>query len=111
MRYNNDVPTLNKDPTLGELQEYYRLLCQERGFTNNTPQDDALYLGEEVGELFKAIRKTLGHKLDPQSKVGTVEEEAVDVLMYLLAIANHFNVDLEQAFRDKEERNKRRVWQ
>ena len=31
--------------------------------------------------------------------------------MYLLDICNHFNIDLEKAFREKEEINKGRVWE
>lgn len=33
-----------------------------------------------------------------------------DVFIYLLDICNHFDVNLEKAFRDKEEINKKRVW-
>jgi len=32
------------------------------------------------------------------------------VFIYLLDICNHFNIDLEKAFRDKEEINKKRIW-
>ena len=37
--------------------------------------------------------------------------ELADVFNYLLDIANYFNVDLEEAFREKEELNKKRTWQ
>ena len=67
-------------------------------------------LGEEVGELFKAIRKKEDIKVDLNSKIGSVEEELADILIYLCAIANRYDIDLEKAFREKEEINKQRVW-
>jgi NTP pyrophosphatase (non-canonical NTP hydrolase) len=33
------------------------------------------------------------------------------VFMYLLDICNHFDIDLEKAFREKEEINKKRTWE
>jgi NTP pyrophosphatase (non-canonical NTP hydrolase) len=69
-----------------------------------------LLLGEEVGELFKAVRKQQNLTVDPQSRVGDVEEELADVLIYLCAIANRLDIDLEDAFRRKEQRNEQRVW-
>ncbi|MBN2891068.1 MAG: hypothetical protein JXL97_04300 [Bacteroidales bacterium] len=67
-------------------------------------------LGEEIGELFKAIRKNQQIKIDLNSKIGSVDEELADIIIYLCAIANRTNIDLEKAFRDKEEINKKRVW-
>jgi len=68
-------------------------------------------LGEEVGELFKAIRKTEKIGIDNNSQVFNIEEELADILIYLCAIANRCNIDMEQAFRTKEEINKKRKWQ
>lgn len=70
----------------------------------------ATLLGEEVGELFKALRKSQGISIDPQSKVGSASEELADILIYLCAIANRFDIQLEEAFRRKEEINMRRSW-
>lgn len=67
-------------------------------------------LGEEIGELFKVICKKEKIKIDHNSKFGLIDEELADVIIYLCAIANRFDVDLEKAFRDKEEINKNRVW-
>ena len=68
-------------------------------------------LGEEVGELFKAIRKSENIKIDKNSSVGEVSHELVDVLIYLCAIDNRYDIDLEEAFRSKEEINKERKWE
>ncbi len=67
-------------------------------------------LGEEVGELFKAVRKTEGLVIDQGSRIGGIGEELADILVYLCSVANRYGVDLEQAFRDKEAVNRTRVW-
>ena len=104
------MPTLNQNPTLSDYQRYVRELEDERGFTDQGVLQKCLMLGEEVGELFKAIRKIENIKIDHNSKFGTVEEELADVLIFLCSIANRHNIDLEKAFREKEEVNKKRVW-
>ena len=84
---------------------------EERGFTDTTLQQSCLQLGEEIGELFKAIRKTENMRIDKKSKFGTVDEELADIIIFLCSIANRLNIDLEGALRDKEEVNKLRTWQ
>ena len=83
---------------------------RERGFTNSTVQEQCLFLGEEVGELFKAIRKQQKLKIDQKSVVGSVDEELADILIYLCSIANRLDIDLETAFREKEQVNEQRDW-
>ena len=69
-----------------------------------------LMMGEEVGELFKAIRKNENHQIDHNSKVGSIEEELADVFIFVCAIANKYDIDLEKAFRAKERINAERSW-
>ena len=97
--------------TLSNLQIYVDELEKERGFKKDTILQKCLLLGEEVGELFKAIRKTEKIGIDNNSQVFNIEEELADILIYLCAIANRWNIDMEQAFRAKEEVNKKRKWQ
>ena len=97
--------------TLSNLQIYVDELEKERGFNKETILQKCLLLGEEVGELFKAIRKTEKIGIDNNSQVFNIEEELADILIYLCAIANRCNIDMEQAFRAKEEVNKKRKWQ
>jgi NTP pyrophosphatase (non-canonical NTP hydrolase) len=104
------MPELNPKPTLKDYQDYIIKLEQERGFSSDM-YHYTLMLGEEVGELFKAIRKSEKQHIDSQSKIGSVDEELVDVFIFVCAIANKFGIDLETAFRAKEEVNKTRVWQ
>ena len=102
------MPALPDKPTLQDLQVYVAALERERGFIDQSAKDKCILLGEEIGELFKAIRTAEGLKIDVPG--GDVGQELADVLIYLCAIANRFNVDLETAFRSKEEINKRRTW-
>lgn len=102
---------LKEKPTLADIQEYVRQMEKERGFDmscSNT--QSALQLGEEVGELFKALRKAEKRRIDNNSKFTSIEEELADILIYISSIANRYNIDLEKAFREKEEINKKREW-
>ena len=102
---------LPEHPTLPELQQYVDDICKERGWTKDNYSEKFLLFTEEVGELAKAIRKTQGlyQEKAKQKQVELVEEFA-DVLSYLLDLANYFHVDLEKAFREKEQVNANRTW-
>lgn len=100
---------LKTNPTLKDFQQYITDMEAERGLSQDILHN-SLMLGEEVGELFKAIRKETKLQIDHNSKFGIIEEELTDVLIFVLALANRFNIDLEQAFRNKEEINKTRTW-
>lgn len=104
------MPSLNQKPTLSDFQQYVRELEEERGFTDQNVLQKCLMLGEEVGELFKAIRKNENITVDHNSKFGSIEDELADVLIFILSIANKHDINLEKAFRNKEEINKKRVW-
>jgi len=104
------MPDLKPAATLGDYQAFVVELERERGFDRQRPIEKCLLLGEEVGELFKAVRKAEGLAIDEASKVGRLGEEMADILVMLCSIANRYGVDLEQAFREKEELNKTRRW-
>jgi NTP pyrophosphatase (non-canonical NTP hydrolase) len=64
-------------------------------------------LVEELGELSEVIRKDKRLRSNEDQTIkGTIEEELVDVLYYVVAIANVYDIDLEQCFELKEELNK-----
>ncbi len=104
------MPTLPTTPTLADFQAYVTALEQERGFAHQSVRDKCLLLGEEIGELFKAVRKIEGLQVDAKSQIGTVAEELADILIYLCAIANRYGLSLETAFREKEVINHQRSW-
>lgn len=102
---------LKDNPTLADLQQYVRDMVAERGFDDETVQDTFMLLIEEVGELAKAARKHAGIKFAADTETKEMAHEAADVLVLLLGLCNLLNIDLEQAFRAKEVRNKQRTWQ
>jgi NTP pyrophosphatase (non-canonical NTP hydrolase) len=102
---------LKEQPTLRDYQEYVAQLVKERGFEKETVSDMFMLFLEECGEMAKSARKAQGLKIDEHSERYHLAHEAADVFIYLLDICNHFEVDLEKAFRDKEEINKKRIWE
>jgi NTP pyrophosphatase (non-canonical NTP hydrolase) len=104
------MPELRNTPTLTDIQKYVAELEQERGFANQDVLKKCLMLGEEVGELFKAVRKHQQMSIDPSSKTSSVADELADLIIMMCSIANRLDVNLETAFRQKEEINKRRQW-
>jgi NTP pyrophosphatase (non-canonical NTP hydrolase) len=82
----------------------------QRGFEKESITQIFTLLIEECGELAKAIRKSQNIHTDENSKHHELDHELADIFMYLLDICNYYKVDLEKAFRDKEEINKKRVW-
>ncbi len=104
------MPTLPSAPTLSDFQRYATELEAERGFSEQDILQKCLLLGEEVGELFKAVRKETKMTVDENANVSPSAEELADVFILLLCIANRSQVSLEEAFRAKEGANKKRTW-
>ena len=102
---------LKERPELKDYQQYVADMLEQFGFDGQPIERVFLKFTEECGELAKAIRKQNGMHTDSNSEHFEVAHELADVFNYLLDIANHFNVDLEQAFREKNEMNKKRTWQ
>lgn len=108
-------------PETASMQDYQRYVHElERlhGWLDVDLVHNCFLMGEEVGELFKAVRKvrrlfdqTDGERLEREQLVAQVGDEIVDVFNYLLAIANRLEIDVEAAFRTKNERNQRRSWE
>ncbi len=103
--------SLKSDPTLKDLQEYVAQAVKERGFDKDTVEQRFMLLLEEVGEFAKAARGRAGMPFADDTETKEMAHEAGDVLNVLLGICNLLEIDLEQAYRDKEELNKKRTWQ
>lgn len=101
---------LSRAATLPDIQRYVTEMEKERGFADRGVIDQCLLLGEEVGELFKAVRKSEHLAVGTTSIVGTVDEELADILIFVCAVANRYGIDLADALRRKEEHNEQRVW-
>lgn len=96
-------------PTLDDYQKLISELIIERGYDKESVSEVFTLLVEETGELAKAIRKYNGQKVHTDSQTHNVAEELADVLWLLIDLSNRLGVDLEQAFRAKEEKNKTRT--
>jgi NTP pyrophosphatase (non-canonical NTP hydrolase) len=101
---------LRPGASLPRIQDYVREMEVERGLDGQDLASQCLKLGEEIGELYRAVRRLQGHPQDPAGRVADVGDEAVDALILLMSIVNRCDIDLEEAFRVKESRNETRVW-
>ena len=104
--------TLPKNPTMAMFQQHVHDLEAHHGWLDVDLVHNCFLMGEEVGELFAAIRRYNRYftEGDVSTEREAVAEEIVDVLNYLLAIANRLNIDVERAFREKNARNFERTW-
>jgi NTP pyrophosphatase (non-canonical NTP hydrolase) len=96
--------------SLAQVQDYVARMEAERGLAGQDLPSQCLKLGEEVGELYRAVRELGGQPRDPCGRVADVGDEAVDTLILVVSIANRCGIDLEDAFRAKEARNHTRAW-
>ncbi len=102
------LPSLPDGADLPALQAWIDAWERERGWRDASAARCCFQLGEEIGELFAAVRRWERDGLDTQREA--VGEEIVDCLNFLFAIANRADVDLDTAFRAKNARNQRRSW-
>ena len=106
-----ELDALNQTSSLNEIQEYARKMIKVRGFEGETLQDILMLLTKEVGELAKEIRKTIQYKLDKNTnRTPNLGNEIADVFNYLLALCIAEDIDLLQAFKNKEQINLKREW-
>lgn len=67
----------------------------------HNPKDLALALSIEASELLEAFL----WKSPDNVPADKIKDEIADVLAYLLLLSHHYNLDLEQALRDKIQKN------
>lgn len=119
-----DRPTLELPPlslqqaaAMSAYQGYIKQLEAHHGWTDVSLIENCFLMGEEVGELFKAVRKVNrfydqadAPATERSELVANVGEEIVDVFNYLIAIANRLDIDIERAFIEKNTKNLSRSW-
>ena len=91
---------MNSNITVKYLQEYIK----SKDYDPELKKDYFLKLSEEVGELSRAIRKNM-RPVDNEQIKGTIEEELWDVIYYALAIANCYDINMENIVPLKEKIN------
>lgn len=104
---NTPIPD---NESLRELQKYVWQMNVERGFNTEDPSKKLVMLIEEVGELAKVVRKEAGMKFTDTTKKTELTEELGDVQIVLLGLASMLNVDMLEAVREKEKKNRERKW-
>ncbi len=104
---NTPIPD---NESLRELQKYVWQMNVERGFNTEDPSKKLVMLIEEVGELAKAVRKEAGMKFTDTTKKTELTEELGDVQIVLLGLASMLKVDMLEAVREKEKKNRERKW-
>ena len=89
------------DLTIRRLQECIKNIDHKTGDSNDKYM---LKFMEEVGELAEVIRKD--RRMGNEKRIkGTIEEELVDVLYYIVCLANINNIDIQECVFLKEELN------
>ena len=103
---------LPEQPTMQMYQKLVYELEKHHGWLDVDLVHNCFLMGEEVGELFAAIRRYTRYfnEGDGVTSKAAIAEEIVDILNYLLAIANRLEIDVETAFREKNARNFERTW-
>lgn len=86
--------------TIQYLQEYIK----SKDYHPDLVKDYFLKLTEEVGELARVIHRGAPRATKENIK-GTVEEELWDIIYYVLAIANCYDIDVEKWIAIKEALN------
>ena len=89
--------------TIRHLQNYIR----QKDYSPENKQGYILKFMEECGELARAIHYSYPHA-EGDNISNTIEEEFCDVLFYLCAIANLYDVDIEKWIPVKERETDKR---
>lgn len=107
------LPSFPQKSELPVLQEYVQDICKARNWDKASNVETFLLFTEEVGELAKAIRKhqaLFSKQIPAEQAKEALSEEFADVFSYLLDLASRFEIDLLEAFKDKEMKNAKREW-
>ena len=103
---------LKQNAHLTDYQQHVKEVCKAYGWDHVNDTELFMLFMEEVGELAKAMRnhKKLFQEEERAHKKFELEEEFADVFGYLLDLANHFNINLDTAYRKKNRINAKRNW-
>lgn len=100
-----------QNATLTAYQQYVLQVMQERGFHDETVSQKFMLLLEEAGAFALAARKKANLAQATDASAEDCKDAAADVFAILLDICNQLNIDLEQAFITREQKNQTRTWE
>ena len=80
---------------LSDLQRMISEIRSERGFVTD-PVKIQVLLSEEIGEIASEIKRLWSPNYDTFDR-DRLKEEIADVFVLLVALANQFDIDIEEA--------------
>jgi NTP pyrophosphatase (non-canonical NTP hydrolase) len=83
--------------SMEKCQSKIKNIEESRGHIIDSVLQKCLILGEEIGELFKAIRERENLPLHDQTSRYSVDDELADCLFLISCIANRYDIDLQDA--------------
>ncbi len=98
---------------VGQIQRAQREFAAERDWDQfHLPKNLAMALAAEAGELLEVFqwmteKEALGVADDPVKRTA-VEHELSDILYYLFRLADKLDIDLDKAFWEKFEHNRKK---
>lgn len=109
MPSNEDVPPL----TLQDVINHVRALHERQGWPKRSPEQRALYLVSEIGELASALIEFARAEQDNETLEGkreAVGDEMSDIIWNVCDLAEILSIDLESAILTKQKRMLGRTW-
>ncbi len=95
---------------ISEAQDIVREHLEKIGYTRieTTPTHAFLHLIEEVGETARALlyKETERGRVANTTEPGEIEDEVADIFWQTLKLASYLDIDLEECFARKWEKNK-----
>jgi len=87
---------------ISEYQEWVRHYDAERGFDHVKPSQTLAHALEELGEVAREVLFLDGYRDDehPQERRQALAEELSDTFVFLFKLANYFQIDMETALKD-----------
>ena len=104
---------MDSEVTIGQIKDIIRGHCSARDWDQfHNAKDLAIGIITEASELLEAFRWKNAQEieeimLNPKTR-QEVSEEMVDVLFFLVRLAERYNIDLSEEFSRKMEKNERK---
>ena len=98
---NKSMPTIPADVTLSNMQAYSKELVDYKNWNGVSGAELTMLMSEEMGEVAKEVRKLHFEQGDQAHHQQELGHELVDVLAYICRLANMYDVNLEQAYKEK----------
>jgi len=123
-RPTREEALLSRGRPLSDLQRFHTELDKSKGFNSNV-YFNFLCLSEEIGELGSELAQLwrLEDALHAQGQTAeqakalaltqqtqALQSELADCMAYLLKLANYTGIELETAYLNKMQENRKRVW-